>query len=186
MRNIFDRYKKKFGVNCKVCLFLLIANGALITSTSGQEVWSDKTRVLPNKLRKVRTILTLSHLPNPDHPEEAEEESKWKYIWKHSTTICSPYEDLEVIEAGSFIWYTSDGWKENVQLSRREFIKRFECPKGLLKKGHCYTYEKNYRFGNTLYGGDALWYVLAKDANGELVKGFGIIETEKELKDDKF
>ncbi|MEM9052646.1 MAG: hypothetical protein AAGC47_11380 [Bacteroidota bacterium] len=161
--------------------FLLFGSAACMA----QEAWTNKSRILPDKLRQVPTILTFSHSPNPNYPELADEPGiETKYVWKHSTSVCSPYQDLEVVEAGSFIWYDETGWKGNMQLNKREFIKRFNCPKGKLEKGQCYTYEKNYRYGDNLYGGDAMWYVIAKDAEGNLVKGFGILETEAELKKD--
>lgn len=151
----------------------------------GQEAWSDHSRILPDKLRKVPTLLTVAHNPNPNYAELADEPTmKSDYVWKHSSSICSPYQDLEVVEVGSFIWYSPSGWVENMQLNKRDFSKRFNCPKGQLKKGQCYTFEKNYRFGNDLYGGDALWYIIAKDKEGNLVKGFGILETEGELRND--
>lgn len=90
--------------------------------------------------------------------------------------------DLTVIKAGSFIWYDESGWKENVMYNKKDFSKQFECPKGKIKAGECYTFEKNYRWGSNLYGGDALWYVLAKDEDGNIYKGMAILETESEHK----
>ena len=52
---------------------------------------------------------------------------------------------------------------------------------GVLKKGKTYTFEQNFRFDNQLYGGDALWYVIAEDPNGKRYKGMAIIETESEV-----
>jgi hypothetical protein len=167
----------------KALLLLLFITTNLL---SAQEVWTDRSRILPDKLRQVPTLLTIIHTPNPNYPElVGESESEFKYAWKHSTTICSPVATMKIVEAGSFIWYSPSGWVENVQFDKRETMKRFNCPNGVLQKDQCYTYEKNYRFGNDLYGGDALWYIIAKDANGNLVKGFGIIETEAELKTDQ-
>ena len=108
-------------------------------------------------------------------------EYEGKYIWKHSTFIRSEMEDLEVISMGSFIWYSAKGWFTNVQYNKADFAKKLDCKDGILRKGKTYIFKKNYRFGDGLYGGDALWYILAKDKNGNIFKGIGLIETEGEL-----
>ena len=162
-----------------VFYFFLLAG----CQTQAQEAWTDRTRVLPDLLRKVPVALYIQHTPNPNYPElnDTGDQKEQKYVWKHATTVCSPLKHLQVVKAGSFIWYDETGWKENVQYSRKEFQKRFECPKGKIAAGACFTFEKNYRWGSQLYGGDALWYVLAKDEDGQLYKGIGLIETESEL-----
>lgn len=153
-------------------------------SCKAQEAWTDKTRILPDKLRQVPVALYIQHSPNPNYPEtnDTGRNKKMDYVWKHATTVCSPTLELEIVKAGSFIWYDETGWKENVQYNKKDFRKKFQCKSGLLKKGECYTFEKNYRWGSQQYGGDALWYVLAKDKDGKLYKGMAIIETESELK----
>ena len=167
--------------------FLLFICLVFVSSASiyAQEAWTNKSRILPDNLRLIPTTLTLQHSPNPKFPELLEESNnEAKYVWKSSTTVCSTSQDLEIVEAGSFIWFSPDGWKQNMLLSKEDFMDRFNCEGGILKTGVCYTFEKNYRYGNQLYGGDALWFVIAKDKQGKLYKGFGIIETEGELKND--
>lgn len=145
--------------------------------------WTDKTRVLPDELCKVPVALYIIHGPNPNYPEAADKNDRkgFKYVWRHSTSVMAPDKDLTVIQAGSFIWYSEEGWKKNVDYDRKLFAKRFKCPKGKIEAGKTYTFEKNYRWGNDLYGGDALWYVLAEDEEGNLYKGIGLLETESEL-----
>ena len=152
-----------------------------------QEAWTDKTRALPDDLRKVPVALYIMHGPNPNYPElnTAGGNEDSKYVWKHSTTLISPTKDLEVIKAGSFIWYNEEGWKRNVELNKKQFVKRFNCPKGRIQKGIEYTFEENYRWGSNLYGGDALWYVIAKDEEGNIFKGMALLETESELLNNK-
>ncbi len=159
---------------------------ALSISVQAQEAWSDKTRVLPDALRKIQVAILITHSPNPIYPEKTDDENtSAKYVWKHSTTILSPHRDLTIMEAGSFIWYDATGWKKNVEYDKRTFEKTFNCKSGLLKAGKAYTYQENYRWGNQLYGGDALWYVLAADNEGTLYKGIGLIETESTLQKTK-
>ena len=161
-----------------VLLFCLISSCACT-----QESWPDKTRVLPEALRKIPVAIYIQHGPNPNYPEpnDTGRNPQQKYVWKHETTVCSPMKELTVIKVGSFIWYNESGWKENVQYNKKDFKKRFVCPKGILKAGDCYTFKENYRWGSNLYGGDALWYVLAKDKSGKVYKGIGLLETEAEL-----
>jgi hypothetical protein len=155
----------------------------LHTSLIAQNGWTDHSRILPDILRKIPVAISLFHTPNPNYPvlNDTKGEYDGKYVWKHSTFVRSEVEDLEIIAAGSFIWYSAEGWFKNVQYSKDDFAEKFKCKNGILKKGKTYVFEKNYRFGDNLYGGDALWYVLAKDKNGKIYKGMGIIETEDSL-----
>ena len=143
--------------------------------------WTNKNRTLPDELRKVPVAIYIQHNPNPNYPELASEGEDYKYVWKHMTSVISPSKDLKVIKAGSYIWYSEEGWIKNVEYNKRTFAKRFDCPNGLLKAGSKFTFEKNYRYGNNLYGGDALWYVIASDSSGNIYKGMALIETEAEL-----
>ena len=160
--------------------FILLLSSCQLSS---QEAWPDKTRVLPELLRKVPVALYIQHDPNPNYPElnDTGRNTDMKFVWKHQTTVCAPQKDLTVIKAGSFIWYDTSGWKENVQYNKKDFKKKFECPKGKIEAGACYTFKENYRWGSNPYGGDALWYVLAEDKEGKLYKGIGLIETEAEV-----
>ncbi len=153
------------------------------SSLFAQNGWTDRTRVVPDTLRKVPVAITIYHNPNPNYPvlNDTKGEYEGKYVWKHSTYIRSEMEDLEAVSAGSFIWYSEKGWFTNVQYDKKKFTERFNCKDGILKKGKTYIFKKNYRFGDNLYGGDALWYVLAKDKNGKIYKGIGLIETEGSL-----
>jgi hypothetical protein len=164
---------------------LFISTIVLICNTLAfsQTGWTDKTRVLPDTLRQVPVGLTIFHTPNPNYPVINDTKGAFdgKYVWKHSTFVRSEMEDLEVIAAGSFIWYSEKGWFTNVQYDKATFSQRFECKNGILKKGKTYCFKKNYRYGDNLYGGDALWFVLAKDKKGKIYKGIGLIETEATL-----
>lgn len=150
---------------------------------SCQQAWTDKNRILPDDLRQVPVSILLIHSPNPNFPEYNSEkpDKKGKYVWKHATSVMAIDQSLKVVKAGSFIWYNKEGWIRNVEYTKREFAKRFNCPKGKLEPGVTYTFEKNYRYGDNLFGGDALWYVIAKDDKGKLYKGMAIIETESEI-----
>ena len=166
-----------------ICLMIFLLGQNLLSAQTG---WTDKTRILPDTLRNVPVGITLYHSPNPNYPvpNKTVGDGNAKYLWKHSTSVRSEVGDLEVVAAGSFIWYSENGWFTNLQLDPAEFAERFECKDALLKAGKTYTYKKNYRYGYQLYGGDALWFVLAIDRQGKLYKGIGLIETESELQEE--
>lgn len=162
-----------------ICLAAcLIGTAAAAQPKSSQSGWSDKTRLLPDKLRSLPVGLTLWHTNNPCVPVREGD----TYYWKHATMVRAEVSDLEVVEAGSFIWYDSTGWHPNLRYDVPSFAETFTCSGGRLKQGKTYTYPKNWRFGQKLYGGDALWYVIARDRAGTYYKGYGLIETEGKTK----
>ncbi|RSK36217.1 hypothetical protein [Hymenobacter metallilatus] len=162
-------------------LLLLTPAAPLLAQTApAKPAWTDHRRVLPDKLRQVPVGLTLWHTPNPNYPEPNPAQPG-AYLWKHSTLLRSEVGELTVVECGSFIWYDETGWKQNLTQTPAEFAELFQCPGGRLLTGRTYTFAKNYRYADNarqLYGGDALWYILARDAAGKLYKGMGLLETE--------
>jgi len=169
--------------NLLLPLALLLASATL--APAQQPAWTDHSRVLPDKLRQVPVGLTLWHTPNPNYPAP-DPAQPGQYVWKHSTMVRNELgEPLQIVECGSIIWYSAEGWKANLTETPAEFAELFGCPQGVLRPGVTYTFAKNYRYATSarsLYGGDALWYVLAKDPAGKLYKGFGLIETEATVK----
>ncbi|MCC3157475.1 hypothetical protein LJ737_09505 [Hymenobacter sp. 15J16-1T3B] len=152
-------------------------------ATPAASGWTDHSRVLPDKLRRVPVGLSLWHAPNPNYPEP-NPERPGGYVWKHQTTVRADVADLEIVECGSFIWYSAAGWQQNMRETPAEFAELFQCPGGRLQQGRSYTFPRNYRYADSaqrLYGGDALWYILAKDKQGRLYKGMGLIETEADV-----
>lgn len=147
--------------------------------------WLDKGRIYPEKLRNTPTALLLYHTPDPNYPIPGTRPKKSKYLWVHDTCIIALKPNLTVVEAGSFIWVKGKGWVANMQLNAKEAAKAFKIKNGQVLKNKTYCYPKNTRYGNTLYAGDALWYVIAKDENNKNYKGVGIIETEAELQTTK-
>ena len=161
-------------------LTLAAAAPPLLAQNTPASAWTDHTRALPDKLRQVPVGLTLWHTPNPVYPEP-NPDKPGAYVWKHNTMVRSEVGELEVVECGSFIWYSEAGWQANMRETPAEFAEFFNCPGSKLRAGRTYTFAKNYRSADSaqrLYGGDALWYILAKDKNGKLYKGMGLIETE--------
>jgi hypothetical protein len=159
---------------------LTLAMPAAQAQTPPPAAWTDRTRVLPDELRRLPVGLILWHTPNPNYPEP-NPDVPGGYVWKHSTAIRAEVGDLQVVSCGSYIWYSAAGWQANLRQTPAEFAKLFNCPGGKLKQGVTYTFARNYRYAasaKSLYGGDALWFIIAKDAQGRLYKGYGLIETE--------
>ncbi|OUJ70029.1 hypothetical protein [Hymenobacter crusticola] len=173
--------------------FLLLALGALAlrpalslaqttpaAPTPPSTAWTDRSRALPDELRRLPVGLTLRHSPGVIYPEP-NPAVPGGYVWKHSTAVRAEDADLEIVTCGSYIWYSAAGWQTNLHETPAEFAELFNCPGGKLKKGVTYTFARNYRYAasaKSLYGGDALWFIIAKDAQGRLYKGYGLIETE--------
>lgn len=171
----------RFLLPALLALFLRSATATAQAPLS--PAWTDHSRVLPDELRRLPVGLTLWHspgvvypVPNPAAPSG--------YVWKHSTQVRAETADLEVVVCGSYIWYSAAGWQRNLRETPAEFAELFQCPGGKLKRGVTYTFRKNYRYADSarqLYGGDALWFIIAKDAQGRLYKGYGLVETEAEV-----
>jgi len=159
---------------------LLLLLSILTIQANAQQDWTDRTRLLPERLRGIPSGIALEHTPTPVYPETNTDTVNYpgKFIWKHSTKAQTLLDQLTVVAAGSYIWMGDKGWITNIQLDNQGFAERFKCPKGILQIGKSYEFSKNWRFGDQVYAGDALWFVLAKDRNGKLYKGIAVVETE--------
>jgi len=164
---------------------LLITSGLIAQAQA--PAWQDKTRVLPEMLRQIPDGIVVWDSPNPSYPEPDSANPK-AYVWRHDTHAMATKEDLTVVAAGSFIWYSEAGWQANISLSPAELAENFHCPNAMLKAGKTYIYRNNNRTApneKQLYGGDALWYVIAIDKEGKRYKGITLVETEPNVKRPK-
>ncbi len=132
-------------------------------------------RLFPDKLRDLPNEITASHFPNPCYATYEDS----MYIWKHNTSLQAS-EDLQIIEYGSFV-FTAKGWYLRVTMTPDEFEKSYNCKGAMLKKRVVYTDTASWRRSDKLQEGDAMWYYIAKDKTGRLVKGIAPIETEAKL-----
>lgn len=154
-----------------------IALFMMTVSLHAQTAWTNRSRLLPDKLREIPIGILMSHNPNPCYPVMQAD----TFYWIHNTKATAADQDLNVVECGSFIWYDASGWHTNIRHTPQEFAELFNCPGAILEKGVTYTFAKNIRYGTQAYGGDALWYIIAKDSSGKLYKGYALIETEATL-----
>lgn len=132
-------------------------------------------RLFPDKLRNMPNEIIAAHYPNPCYASFEDS----MYIWKHNITI-QVQEDMQIVEYGSFV-YTDKGWYLRVSLTPADFEKSFNCKGAFLKKGVIYTDIDSWRRGDKLTAGDAMWFFIAKNKNGKLIKGMAPIETEDKV-----
>jgi hypothetical protein len=161
-------------------LFSVFTTLCALPCFAQQDAWTDKTRVLPEALRQIPDGLFVWDTPNPSYPKP-DSANPGTFVWRHNTNVRTQVVELTVIAAGSYIWYSASGWQANITLTTKEFEAFFNCPNAKLMPEKVYTYKNNNRTANNdkqLYGGDALWYVLAKDKAGKLYKGITLVETE--------
>ncbi len=135
-------------------------------------------RLYPDKLRDIPGGIIAANYPNPCFA--VYEDSL--YFWKHNTSVQAA-EDLQLVEYGAFV-FTKKGWYLRVKMTTAEFAEHYHCKDGIIKKGMVYTDSASWRRDKKLIGGDALWYYLARDKSGRLVKGTAPIETEGKLQED--
>jgi polyisoprenoid-binding protein YceI len=155
----------------------------IVTNKTDKIVEIDTTvneigRLLPKKLRDISFGITSAHSPNPCYAEF----ENGKYVWKHNTTVVVN-EDLEIVEYGGFLW-TKKGWYLRVVYTPKDFDEHYGTINGQLKKGVVYTDPSSWRMGDKLSAGDAMWFYIAKDKNGNLYKGIAPIETEGKMLQD--
>ncbi|MBX2875387.1 MAG: hypothetical protein KTR30_24945 [Saprospiraceae bacterium] len=138
-----------------------------------------ETAPLPEKLAALPQKLKVGHFPSPVLASTDPDEPG-TYFWKHNSTLFSAQEDATIVEGGAYIYY-NDQWNLRVSMSAKEFAKLFGVQKGLMKAGQPYTFVDNWRRDSRLYGGWAMWYVIAELPSGERVCGIGKLDTVGKL-----
>lgn len=148
----------------------------------GQYAWAQKAppRPFPEKLTQLPRELWVHHFPSPVHASLDPARKDYTYFWKHTTSVLSPREPVEVIEFGAYIYYQAR-WNLRTSFAPGPFARWFDCSKALLKAGQPYTYKDNWRTDNRLQGGWALWYVIGQKADGTRVVGYEALETTDQL-----
>jgi hypothetical protein len=134
------------------------------------------TAPLPAILQQLERRIAVSHFPSPVHAVTIEEVNQQRYVWKHNTSVMSPYSDVQIESCGAYIFYNGQ-WNLRVEYDAKDFSKLFDCPQGTLLMGQPYTFIQNWRFDMQLRAGWALWYFIGRDAHRNKVMGFARLET---------
>ncbi len=131
---------------------------------------------LPEKLQNLRKAIEVNHFPKVNDPIKIEN----TYYWKHTTSVLCKESKIEVIEYGAYIFY-NDQWNLRRVYPLEELDKTFGTKKQILNQAEPYTWNKNWRVGEDLFGGWALWYFIGKTVDGENVCGYATIHTTDKL-----
>lgn len=135
---------------------------------------------LPTKFDASTAALLVNHFPATVFATTDEDIKDYQYCWKHTTSVLSPTQDIQIEECGAYIYY-NDQWNLRVSYTPKQFAKLFDCRKGKMKKGQPYTFKDNWRTDNALRAGWAMWYFIGTNATGERVHGIGKIFTAGEV-----
>ena len=163
------RFRSQLGV----VLLLLSA----ITFAEAQVTYGDPTGApIPEKLQGLRNVIDVQHFPKHNDPIKEGD----TYYWKHSTSILCKEDAITITEYGAFLYY-NDQWNLRRSYPLKELDKTFGTKKRQLKQGEPYTWVKNWRTDNRLFGGWAMWYFIGTTSDGEVVCGYETIETTNRL-----
>lgn len=144
----------------------------LIKVATKDTISNEEGRLLPRQLRHIPFGIIVEHNPNPCYPEKEDS----NYVWKHNTSVRAN-NDMRIIEYGSFV-YTKKGWYLRVKNDTKFFDEHYGTKNGMLKKDSVYVDPLSFRYSDSVFAGDAMWYYIAEDAEGNKYKGIGPIETE--------
>lgn len=127
---------------------------------------------IPKELKQYRKAIEVMNFPKENHPVKI----KNTYYWKHTTTIISTESDITISEYGAYLFYNNT-WNHRKSYPLKELDKTFGTKNQIMLIGQPYVWPNNWRVGESLFGGWALWYFIGKTENGETVCGYGNIET---------
>lgn len=136
--------------------------------------------LIPDKLQGLPRAITVTHFPEVNDPVEIDN----TYYWKHSTAVLAKESPVKIIEYGAYLYY-NDQWNLRRSYPLNELKESFGIKKQQMLQGHPYVWVENWRVGDQLFGGWALWYFLGETPDGETVCGYGRIHTTDNLLNPK-
>lgn len=131
---------------------------------------------LPEKLTTLPKKITVENFPKNIDPIKI----KGDYYWKHNTLIFSKESAVTITEFGAYVFYNGK-WNLRKSYPLRELNKKFGTKKQKLLQAQPYTWNNNWRVGNKLFDGWALWYFIGVTESGEKVVGYEKIYTSDKL-----
>lgn len=153
-----------------VCLLCLLSTSVI----SAQRNFGTPTKdtPLPEKLQGLRKAIEVNHFPKVNDPIKIDN----TYYWKHATSVLCTESEITVVEYGAYIFY-NDQWNLRRVYPLKDLDKTFGTKKETLLQAEPYTWNQNWRVGEDLFGGWALWYFIGTTADGETVCGYATIHT---------
>lgn len=157
----------------KTTLLLML----LIQICSGQVNYgTPELGELPQKLQDLKVEIDVMHFPKENDPIKIKD----TYYWKHATAILSKKSNIKIIEFGANLYYNNQ-WNLRKSYELKDLDKYFGTKKQTLQQGEPYVWKDNWRVGNRLFGGWAMWYFIGTNENGETVCGYETINTTSNL-----
>ncbi|MEM7185585.1 MAG: hypothetical protein AAF466_02905 [Bacteroidota bacterium] len=132
--------------------------------------------LIPEKLQDLRRAIDVIHFPKINDPIKI----GGTYYWKHMTSVLCKESEIQIVEYGAYIYY-NDQWNLRRSYPLKELDKTFGTRKQVMARAEPYTWPKNYRTGDSLFGGWALWYFIGTTPEGETVCGYETIHTTANL-----
>ncbi|MGV6830453.1 MAG: hypothetical protein ACWA5P_02685 [bacterium] len=130
----------------------------------------------PSSLDGLERVIEVQHFPKVNDPIQIKD----LFYWKHSTAILSKSSEIKIIEYGAYLYY-NDQWNLRKKYDLKDLDKSFKTKKQTLLQGQPYVWIDNWRVGDTLFGGWALWYFIGINENGQTVCGYENIHTTSNL-----
>ena len=157
-------------------VLLIILTAPLLLHAQVNYGTPNGTEALPDKFNGLRRAIDLAHFPSTNHPVEED----GTYYWKHATSVLCNESPLEVIEYGAYLFYNGK-WNLRKSYPLEELQATFGIRKNKMQQAQPYTWTDNWRVGNDLFGGWAMWYFIGMTTDGEKVYGYATIETTDQL-----
>ena len=157
-----------------ICTFILLLSATMLMAQS--DYGTPTNEPLPEKIQNLRRSIDVLHFPKETDPIKIGN----SFYWKHLTSIVCKESDITITEYGAYIFYNGQ-WNLRQIYTLNELDKTFGTEKQKLNQSEPYTWPKNYRIGDQLFGGWALWYFIGKTPSGEIVCGYETVNTTSNL-----
>ncbi|MEM7085038.1 MAG: hypothetical protein AAF489_02585 [Bacteroidota bacterium] len=157
-----------------ICTFILLLSSTLFMAQS--DYGTPTNEPLPEKIQNLPRSIDVLHFPKENDPIKIGN----RYYWKHMTSILCKESDITITEYGAYVFYNGK-WNLRRVYPIKELDKTFGTKKQKMNQAEPYTWTKNYRIGDQLFGGWALWYFIGTTPDGVLVCGYETINTTSNL-----
>lgn len=157
----------------KIIVLILV----LFQFTHAQADYGTPTKeAIPEKLKDLKVGIEVIHFPKENDPIKI----KNKFYWKHATAILSKESEVKIIEFGAYIFYNKQ-WNLRKSYDLKDLDKFFGTKKQIMLQRQPYVWADNWRVGNQLFGGWAMWYFIGINDKGETICGYETINTTSHL-----
>ena len=157
-----------------ICTLIILLSATVVIAQS--DYGTPTNEPLPEKIKSLKRSIEVIHFPKENDPVKIDE----TYYWKHITSILYKESDLTITEYGAYIFYNGQ-WNLRQIYSLKDLDKSFGTKKQKMNQAEPYTWAKNYRTGDQLFGGWALWYFIGETPSGAIVCGYETINTTSNL-----